>query len=97
MGVESEVADASRPLSVVNRPGNKRPSVATGFAYEQVHRAGDEAWGRLHARKQSTGPHYETAAKIHKPAATNRSRPASADRLMLKEALGTTRPTAVFV
>jgi hypothetical protein len=30
-------------MSVVNRPGNKRPSLATGFACEQVHRAGDEA------------------------------------------------------
>ena len=30
-------------MSVVNRPGNKRPSLATGFASEQVHRAGDEA------------------------------------------------------
>jgi hypothetical protein len=24
-------------------PGNKRPSVATGFASDRVHRAGDEA------------------------------------------------------
>jgi hypothetical protein len=30
-------------MSVVNRPGNKVPSLATGFASEQVHRAGDEA------------------------------------------------------
>jgi hypothetical protein len=30
-------------MSVVNRPGNKLPSLATGFASDRVHRAGDEA------------------------------------------------------
>jgi hypothetical protein len=30
-------------MSVVNRSGNKLPSLATGFAFDEVHRAGDEA------------------------------------------------------
>jgi hypothetical protein len=33
--------DVERDAS--NRPGNKRASLATGFASEQAHRAGDEA------------------------------------------------------
>jgi hypothetical protein len=34
---------SSSSVRCQRRPGNKRPSLATGFASEQVHKAGDEA------------------------------------------------------